>query len=152
MTTAWYQHMQPCAWTACSKEPALMAQCLICAGGFWLSHCSMTSLSLTVNTGLSAATAVLLAQSAFTPAQMLESLPNPCSSKHGHSLATLMAPFRLSQSRDTKISPDRSRQAHQHTFYLDCSQHKDGDSSCRAGWPAVWECDTSKSRSENACI
>ncbi len=47
---AWHQHRQPRSWTACSKEPALMAQYLLCAGGFSLSHCSVTSLLLTVNT------------------------------------------------------------------------------------------------------
>jgi len=105
---AWYQHRQPRSWTACSKEHAVMAQYLLCAGGFWLSHCNVTSLFLTVNTGLSATTAVLLAQSALMPAQMPESLSNPCSSKHGHSLTSTMAlaacPFQTVSGQETPRS------------------------------------------------
>ena len=123
---AWHQHRQPRSWTACSKEPALMAQYLLCAGGFWLSHGSVTSLSLTVNTGLSAGTAVLLAQSAFMHAQMLESLSNPCSSKHMGTARLplwhwLPARIRLSQgNRHQDVSPEMIKQAHQHILYLDC--------------------------------
>ncbi len=85
-----------------------MAQYLLCADGLWLSHCSVTFLSLAVNTGLSAATAVLLAQSAFMPAQMPQSLSNLCSSKHGHNLASTMAlaacPFQTVSSQETPRS------------------------------------------------
>jgi hypothetical protein len=107
MMTAWYQHRQPHSWTACSKQCALMAQYLMCAGGLWLSLCSVTSLSLTVNSGPSAATAVLLGQSAFMPAQMPQSLSNPCSSKHGqpgfhYGIGCLPLPDCL-KSRDTKV-------------------------------------------------
>ena len=103
--TAWYQRRQPHLWTACSKECAVMAHYLLCAGGLWLSVCSVTILSLTVNTGLSAATAVLLGQSACMPAQMPQSLSNPCSSKHGQSLASTMAlaacPFQTVSGQET---------------------------------------------------
>ncbi len=57
---------------------------------------------------LSAATAVLLVQSAFMLAQMPESLTSPCSSKHGHSLASTMAlaacPFQTVSSQETPRS------------------------------------------------
>ena len=139
---------QAATWTACSKEHAVTAEYLLCAGGLWLSHCSVTTLSLIVNPGLSAATAVLLAQSALMPAQMPQSLSNPSSSKHGHWLSLwhwLPARSRLSQvKKHQNLSPDRSRPAHQHNLYLECSQRKDQDSSCQAGWSAVWDYDASR--------